>query len=49
MLENGVHIVTISEILGHSKTELTKKRYLHPGDSLRDAVEKLANFNENRS
>ena len=46
MLENGVHIVTISEILGHSKPELTKKRYLHPRDPLRDAFEKLVNFNK---
>lgn len=49
MLESGVGIVAISEILGHSSIELTRKRYLHPGDSLRDAVEKLANFNESRS
>ena len=45
MLESGVNIVAISEILGHSSIEITKKRYLHPDISLRDAVEKLALFN----
>jgi len=49
MLEAGVGIVEISEILGHSSIELTRKRYLHPNQSLRDAVEKLANFNKDRS
>ena len=49
MLESGVDIVAISEILGHASIELTRKRYLHPGNSLRDAVEKLGNFSENRS
>ena len=49
MLESGVGIVEISEILGHSSIELTRKRYLHPNQSLRDAVEKLANFNQDRS
>ena len=49
MLESGVGIVEISEILGHSSIELTRKRYLHPNTSLRDAVEKLANFNKDRS
>jgi len=49
MLESGVGIVEISEILGHSSIELTRKRYLHPNKSLRDAVEKLANFNKDRS
>ena len=49
MLESGVGIVEISEILGHSSIELTRKRYLHPNQSLRDAVEKLANFNKDRS
>jgi integrase len=43
MNESGVGIVAISDILGHSSIELTRKRYIHPGDSLRDAVEKLAN------
>jgi len=49
MLEAGVGIVEISEILGHSSIELTRRRYLHPNKSLRDAVEKLANFNQDRS
>ena len=49
MNESGVGIVAISKILGHSSVELTMKRYIHPEDSLRDAVEKLANFNETRS
>lgn len=49
MLERAVGIVEISEILGHSSIELTRKRYLHPWDSLREAVEKLANFSENYS
>jgi integrase len=49
MHECGVDIVAISEILGHSSIELTRKRYLHPGDSLRGAVEMLGNYNENYS
>jgi integrase len=49
MVESGVGIVAISKILGHSSVEITMRRYLHPEDSLRDAVEKLANFNEKRS
>ena len=46
MVESGVGIVAISKILGHSNVEITMKRYLHPEDSLRDAAEKLAIFNE---
>ena len=49
MLERGVNIVAISEILGHSSIDITKKRYLHPDNSLREAVEKLAVFNNNCS
>ena len=49
MLESGVNIVAISEILGHSSIEITKKKYLHPDNSLRDAVEKLAFFNNSCS
>lgn len=49
MLESGVNIVAISEILGHSSIELTRKRYLHPDNSLREAVEKLALFNKSCS
>jgi integrase len=44
MLESNVNIVAISEILGHSSIDITKKRYLHPDNSLREAVEKLALF-----
>ncbi len=46
MSESGVGIVAISKILGHSSVELTMKRYLHPEDSLREAVEKLADLNQ---
>ena len=42
MNEYGVGIVAISEILGHSSIDITKRRYIHPGESLRDAVEMLA-------
>jgi len=49
MVESGVGIVAISDILGHSSIDITKKRYLHPDNSLRDAVEKLANFNKSCS
>ncbi len=45
MLESNVNIVAISEILGQSSIDITKKRYLHPDNSLREAVEKLAVFN----
>jgi integrase len=49
MLESNVNIVAISEILGHSSIDIAKKLYLHPDSSLREAVEKLAGFNNNRS
>lgn len=49
MSESGAGIVAISKIMGHSSIELTMKRYLHPEDSLREGVEKLANFKDNRS
>ena len=49
MVESGVSIVAISKILGHSSIEITMERYLHPEDSLREAVEKLAIFNESCS
>jgi len=44
MIENGANIVAVKEILGHSSLDMTM-RYAHPGDSLKDAVEKLANQN----
>jgi integrase len=46
MLESNVNIVAISEILGHSSIDITKKRYLHRDNSLREAVEKLVLFNK---
>jgi integrase len=49
MIESGVNIVTVSNMLGHSDISLTVKRYSHPEDSLKDAVEKLANFTQDRS
>ena len=49
MLESNVNIVAISEILGHSSIDITKRRYLHPDNSLREAVEKLALFNKSCS
>jgi len=49
MLELGVGIVAISEVLGHSSIEVTRKRYLQPNQSLREAVEKLGNFNKSCS
>jgi len=43
MIENGANIVAVSKILGHSDIKITM-RYAHPEDSLKDAVEKLANL-----
>jgi len=43
MIESGVNVVLVSKILGHSDINLTVKRYIHPEDLLRDAVEKLVN------
>lgn len=40
--EMGVPIQVIQEILGHADIRTTM-RYVHPGASIRDAVEKLAN------
>ena len=45
MIESGVNVVLVSKILGHSDINLTVKRYIHPEESLRDAVERLANQN----
>lgn len=44
MIEAGVNIVGVSKILGHSDIRTTM-RYAHPDETLKDAVEKLANFN----
>ena len=49
MNESGVGIVAISDILGHSSIDITKRRYIHPGESLRDAVERLASNEKSRS
>ena len=43
MIESGVSIVAVSKILGHSDIKMTM-RYTHPDNSLREAVETLANF-----
>lgn len=47
MVESGANIVAVSRILGHADLRTTM-RYAHPDDSLKDAVEKLVNFNSNR-
>ena len=47
MIESGANIVAVSKILCHSDLKTTM-RYVHPDDSLREAVEKLGNFNTNR-
>jgi integrase len=44
LVEAGVGIEKVSRLLGHSTLQMTM-RYAHPDVSLRDAVEKLANFN----
>ncbi|MGE5443981.1 MAG: tyrosine-type recombinase/integrase [Ignavibacteriales bacterium] len=43
MVESGVGIDKVSKILGHSTLQMTM-RYSHPDNSLREAVEALANF-----
>jgi len=48
MVESGVSIVVVSRILGHADLKTTM-RYAHPEDSLKEAVENLANFNPNRT
>jgi len=42
MIENGANIVAVKEILGHSSLDMTM-RYAHPEDSLKDALENIAN------
>ncbi len=49
MLEAGADIVSVSKILGHSDINLTIKRYIHPEEALKSAVERLVNFNPNCS
>lgn len=44
LIEAGVNIVTVSKILGHSVINLTVKRYVHPDDSLKKAVEILERY-----
>jgi site-specific recombinase XerD len=42
LVENGVDIVTVSELLGHSDINITAKRYSHPSPNhKRQAVEAL--------
>jgi integrase len=43
MVESGFGIDKVSKILGHSNINMTM-RYSHPDNSLREAVESLANF-----
>src|ERR1700757_1173892 len=43
MVESGIGIDKVSKILGHSNIQMTM-RYSHPDNSLREAVEVLANF-----
>jgi len=47
IVESGANIVAVSRILGHADLKTTM-RYAHPDNSLKDAVEKLGNFNTNR-
>lgn len=46
MVESGASIVAISRILGHSDIKTTM-RYTHPEESVKDALETLANFGKN--
>ena len=48
MVESGASIVAVSKILGHADLKTTMC-YAHPDDSLREAVEKLGNFIQDRS
>lgn len=50
LVENGVDIVTVSELLGHSNINLTAKRYSHPSPlHKRQAVEALLVKKEEKS
>jgi integrase len=44
--EKGIPVQVISKILGHSDIRTTM-RYVHPEDSLKDAVEKLTSSERN--
>ena len=46
MIESGASIVAVSKILGHSDIKTTM-RYTHPENSLKEALENLANFDNN--
>ncbi|MGE5443135.1 MAG: tyrosine-type recombinase/integrase [Ignavibacteriales bacterium] len=48
MVETGANIGAIKKILGHADINITM-RYAHPEDSLREAVEGIANFSQDRS
>jgi integrase len=49
LVENGVDIVTVSELLGHSSLRMTM-RYSHPSpEHKRDAVENLVKIEEKKS
>ncbi len=45
MVESGANIVAVSKILGHSDLKTTM-RYTHPEESVKDALENLANFRQ---
>ena len=49
MHEAGVDIVTIGDVLGNSSIQMLRNRYLHPDNSKREAVEKLASFEKSCS
>lgn len=48
MIETDASIVAVSKILGHADLKTTM-RYLHPDNSLIDAVENLSNYESNRT
>ena len=48
MIEGGTSIVAVSKILVHSTLTMTM-RYSHPDQSLKEAVERIANFTQDRS
>jgi len=44
LVESGIPLHTVAKLLGNSSVRTTE-RYSHPEDSLREAVERLANQN----